>query len=238
MKYINTYNTQTEYSSDTTRLYPNVSYVKATQKVQWLKSDPTAIVTKFVTERPYQRAAITPSQQLFSSIKVDGESQTIGSGNLLYTFVTAGEHEVVYKLVNTSTLGNTAFASCGNMASITLPNTITTLDTSSLQGCTRLTSIIIPDSVTTINDYAFSNCTGLTSLTVPSSVTTVKQYAFSNCTGLTNITSLATTPPTIQSNTFANVPATCAIYVPAASVDAYKAASGWSERADYIQAIQ
>jgi len=44
-------------------------------------------------------------------------------------------------------------------------------------------------------------------------------------------------PPTLGSGALSNVPADCAIYVPSASVAAYQAASGWSARSAYIQAI-
>ena len=40
MKYINTYNTELEYTSDSTRVYPNVSYVKATNEVKWNRRNP------------------------------------------------------------------------------------------------------------------------------------------------------------------------------------------------------
>ena len=46
----------------------------------------------------------------------------------------------------------------------------------------------------------------------------------------------ATTPPTISSNTLGGLPATCIIYVPAGSVEAYQAKQYWSARAAYIQA--
>lgn len=41
-------------------------------------------------------------------------------------------------------------------------------------------------------------------------------------------------PPTIGSSTITGLAADCIIYVPAGSVDAYKAAQYWSARADYI----
>jgi hypothetical protein len=47
---------------------------------------------------------------------------------------------------------------------------------------------------------------------------------------------LATTPPALSANALNDAHA-CPIYVPAASVDAYKAASVWRWFADYIQAI-
>ena len=47
----------------------------------------------------------------------------------------------------------------------------------------------------------------------------------------------AETPPTIANSTITGLKADCIIYVPAASVDAYKAKQYWSARAAYIQAI-
>ncbi len=60
-----------------------------------------------------------------------------------------------------------------------------TIGDSAFAGCTSLTSITIPDSVTTIGNHAFSNCTSLTSITIPDSVTSIGDSAFYN-TGYTN----------------------------------------------------
>jgi hypothetical protein len=46
-----------------------------------------------------------------------------------------------------------------------------------------------------------------------------------------------TTPPTLEYEVFENNASGRKIYVPAASVDAYKAAEGWSEYADDIEPI-
>ena len=43
-----------------------------------------------------------------------------------------------------------------------------------------LASITIPDSVTSIGDYAFDGCTSLTSITIPDSVTSIGEGAFTN----------------------------------------------------------
>ncbi|MBR4379738.1 MAG: hypothetical protein IKP48_00590 [Bacteroidaceae bacterium] len=58
---------------------------------------------------------------------------------------------------------------------------------------------------------------------------------FSSCWRLTSITCLAINPPALGSDVFYKVPGT--IYAPATSVDAYKAADGWSNYASQIQAI-
>ena len=60
---------------------------------------------------------------------------------------------------------------------------------------------------------------------------------FKGCSGLESSTILATTPPTMGDfNIFSNTN-NCPIYVPTASVDTYKAASGWSTYESRIQAI-
>lgn len=53
--------------------------------------------------------------------------------------------------------------------------------------CTSLASVMIPNSVTSIGDYAFSNCTSLTSIEIPASVTSIGNSPFVRCTGLTGI---------------------------------------------------
>lgn len=91
--------------------------------------------------------------------------------------------------------------------------------------------------VTSIGSYAFSGCSGLTSVTIGNGVTSIGKFAFYDCHALTNITITATTPPTLANVNAFNNKNNCPIYVPAASVEAYKAATNWTSLADRIFAI-
>lgn len=91
------------------------------------------------------------------------------------------------------------------------------------------TDYSIPDGVTKIEDWAFYDCNKLTVMTIPSSVATIGEYALNFCTGLTELFVHAKTPPTVGTNAFINVNLAIPVYVPAASLDAYKAANIWQE---------
>ena len=132
------------------------------------------------------------------------ESVTIGSG------VTNIGREAFYlcrglKRINSDTDGV-----------FNLPNSVTSID-SAFSNCSSLTSVIIPNSVTSIGDSAFYDCTGLESVTIGNSVTSIGNDAFYLCSSLTNITSLATTAPTIQSQTFQYVKRGGTLTVPSGS---------------------
>ena len=132
-----------------------------------------------------------------------------------------------------TSIGYGAFSGCTSLALTELPAGVTSIGNSAFYGCTSIVSMKLPSGLTKINGYAFQNCTGLRDITIPGSVTTIEWLAF----GGTNlsITCLATTPPSITSYSFNGV---ISIKVPAACVDAYKAASGWNKYKDKITAIE
>ena len=134
-----------------------------------------------------------------------------------------------------------AFAACG-LYSITIPSTVSYvgLDSTFLEqgrvfrNCESLETVVFGNTVVIFGDYCFEGCTALRAVVLPA--TNGRYYGlFKGCTRLSSIRITATTPPDrVDSDTFNGVPTSCAIYVPAASVNAYKSASIWSARASHI----
>ena len=134
-------------------------------------------------------------------------------------------------------IGNRAFKGCTSLKNVTIPNNVTSISDAAFQECTSLSSITLSDSITRIGANLFAGDSNLKNVVVPSGVTEIDSGAFSGCTNMGSLTVLPTTPPTLEYpvNTFYSMGGT--IYVPAASLNTYKNASGWSVVASRIQAI-
>lgn len=137
---------------------------------------------------------------------------------------------------NVKTVGRMAFANAA-ITALTLNEGVEILGDGAFKSCQNLTSVTIPNSVKQlVGDTFYTN--NIKTLVIGSGVTSIGNMCFQRSSSVTGstITVLATTPPTLGNNAFYgwdNAP----IYVPAASVNAYKAASGWSSYASRIQAI-
>ena len=127
-----------------------------------------------------------------------------------------------------------AFCDCNSLTSVTIPDSVTSIERDAFQGCNSLTSVVIPDSVTLIEVSAFYECTSLTSVTIPDSVTLIKSSAFYHCTSLKEVYCKPTTPPAGDMFMFLDNASGRKIYVPTASVKAYKSAEYWK---DYSSSI-
>lgn len=95
-----------------------------------------------------------------------------------------------------------------------------------------LTEYSIPETVSAIGERVFCKLTTLKELTVPSEVVSIGKQSFAWNTGIRVLNIKGSNPPSVGVEAFAdnNLEKIVleAIYVPATSVDAYKAASGWS----------
>ena len=176
-----------------------------------------------------------------------------------YAFYKCTALESVQLPKNIQSIGNYAYAYCSSLTSIALPNSVTTMgdevfcmctslasaslsenltkiSMGTFDGCTALSSIIVPEGVKTIEARAFYQCKSLVSIELPSTVTFIDGVAFSLPisfeTALKTFTCHAILPPSLGNNVFeylepgANL---IRLYVPGASLEAYKAADQWKE---------
>ena len=128
-----------------------------------------------------------------------------------------------------TTIGGDAFRECSILEEINLPTGLTQLGTGVFLYCDALRTITVPEGVTKIGSDTFEFCPNLSSITFPSGLTEIGPWALKGAYNLASITCKATTPPSLGSEVFSGVNNSIPVYVPASSVEAYKAANGWSE---------
>ncbi len=124
-------------------------------------------------------------------------------------------------------IGNYAFYICRNLTSIAITSKVTSIGIGTFSYCTSLTDVTIPEGVLSIGEKAFSQCSKLTKVTIPKSVNSIGYSAFDGCTRLGSVYCKPTTPPNGANKMF--ITSGCKIYVPKASVAAYKAAYYWHD---------
>jgi hypothetical protein len=242
MKNIKTFNTESEYQSyitGGTAVLPNLSYVKGTDEVHTTRI-PSLTATIDVTQTTGATKILCIGVSKVSSIIIDDEKmEPMATG---YTFSTIGEHKVKYILKDNkipdgmfyrdggavrvtsvrmsnsiNEIGEYAFYSCRELIDIEIREGITSIGNQAFYECYGLSSITIPNSVTSIGWGAFQSCSGLTNVTIGNGVTTIGEFIFDNCSNLNSIVSLATTAPTISSDTFYNIKTNGTLMVPQGS---------------------
>ena len=163
----------------------------------------------------------------WAAVKSQGSLTDLDLAGATYTGTNAANIVYIEHLGGNSTL-----------QTLKLPQGVTGIGDESFIAFTALKSVVLPDGLTSIESYAFLRCSALTSITLPASLTSIGYRAFRNCRSLNTVTCLATTPPGLGGDVFSGCDALTAIQVPAESVDAYQAASEWSNYADKIVAIE
>ena len=135
----------------------------------------------------------------------DGNATITGCNNITSSLVIPSEidgHTVV-------AIGSQAFYKAANLASVSIPNSVTYIGSEAFNGCTKLASVNLPANLETLKRCAFQNCTALTEINIPASlnvasypfegcsnlktihfedgITQITNYLFAGCTGLTDI---------------------------------------------------
>ena len=156
--------------------------------------------------------------------------------NELIAFAPAGLTECVIPQEVTK-VGDYSFHMCRALVDVTIPSSVTDIAAWSFGYCTKLTSFTIPDSVTHIGRWAFGFCGALTTVNIGVGVTSMEEGAFNDCIKLTKVYCKPITPPTLGPVVFDGNAADRKIFVPSASLNAYKSAGYWDLYKESIFAL-
>lgn len=138
---------------------------------------------------------------------------------------------------NVETIGAYAFQRCSNLKSVTIGNGVTKWGATTyelgrtFEYCTSLTDVTISEGIKEICPEMFAYCTSLTEITLPASIENINIFDYKS--SIVAVYCKATTPPSFSRFYSAKLD-DLKIYVPTSSVNAYKAASGWSTYTDKI----
>ena len=150
-------------------------------------------------------------------------------------------------------LDNWCFSGCTSLKTISIPSSVTNLGQSCFENCSFLSSINIPSSVKEIGESCFAGCSALTSASIPKTLEIIKRatfkgcsmlkgitlgtwikeigsLAFASCKELSNIYCFASTPPSVDSNTFQDSYIDYAtLYIPKESMAKYQGTDVWKD---------
>ncbi|MBD5156644.1 MAG: leucine-rich repeat domain-containing protein [Butyrivibrio sp.] len=115
---------------------------------------------------------------------IDGVSVTVISD---HTFSGCGDLTSVTIPDSVTGIGDGAFEKCGSLTSVTIPDSVTDIGVFAFSFCGSLTSVTIPKGVTVISNGVFYDCSSLTGVTIPEGVTSIGNYAFEKCSSLTGV---------------------------------------------------
>ena len=171
-------------------------------------------------------------------IDLNGSTITFGddNSNFLYNDSKRQGRLLCAEIGTGASIGKKAFYQFRNLeACFNVP----ALPESAFEQCYSIGTLTCADSVSSVGSSCFYDCHSLKKIELPSGVNSFGASTFTNCFELHNLTLHNATPPTMTSLmspdnlSMSNL----TIYVPAESVDAYKAATNWSSYASKIQAI-
>ena len=170
-----------------------------------------------------------------SEVALPETLEEIGS----YVFSQCTALEKVHFPSGLKSIGNYAFDSCPSLAGeLNLPN-LEMIGNVAFRSdaITKIVSLgritVIPGS-NSYNNVIFAFCKQLSEVALPETLEEIGNYVFTQCTSLQAVLCHALTPPNLSSTCFSNTNSTFRIYVPDASVDAYKAATNWTTYAERI----
>ena len=157
-----------------------------------------------------------------------GETANYSYDKATHTLAISGKGEI-YDYDNGSNKAPWS-AYAGEIQKIAIESGIISVGYFAFYKCSSLTSLSVPATLKYIGLSAFEDCTSLTTLSLNEGLLIIEGSAFKNCKGITEVYCNAERVPKTNKTAFDGTPIESAtLYVPANSVEAYKASRPWSE---------
>ena len=160
-----------------------------------------------------------------ASIVIPNSVKSIGNAAFRYCTTLAS----VVLSEGLTSIGQFAFYGCYDLASITLPNSMTDIGDYAFSRCSSFKSVVIPDGVTSVGNGSFNSCSDLEFLTIGSGVQTFGWNVFEGTYALKTVICKIVEVPYVQFYFSGTVFADATLYVPAESIEAYKADYTWGQ---------
>lgn len=120
-----------------------------------------------------------------------------------------------------------------NLTSLIFNEGMKKIGISAFYHCDNISSIKLPEGIESLGSFAFSFC-NLSEIEIPASVTYIGGFTFAGCSGVRQITCHAVKVPETDTLAFDDIDVTIPVYVPGASIPAYKEAYEWEEFTNYL----
>lgn len=138
---------------------------------------------------------------------------------------------------NVKSIGNSAFHGDSALSSINISEDIESVGSGAFDGCSSMDveTISLP-KITEVEDNSFRGCASIRAFEIGSEVSSIGGDALKGCSSLERIITKTNAPSQIVGGALDDTN-NCPIYVPNASVEAYKTATNWVNYAPRIQSI-
>lgn len=101
------------------------------------------------------------------------------SGSIVGTADTVREAIIPEEIagVPVRSIGDLAFWFCGDLKTVSLPESLTRIETIGFNHCTGLTKVELPKQLTYLRRHAFYSCESLKEISIPDTVQTIEECA-------------------------------------------------------------
>ena len=182
------------------------------------------------------------------------------SGNTGGTFENCSLLESIILPETLESIGTSTFRGCTALTSINLPQSLKIIKTgvfnsivnalpeeinlpnlesleANFKDSTSIKRIVSLGTITQTPVDVFRGCSNLVKVILPETIKSIQNQAFYECTSLKSIIVNAITPPLLGANIIYGANSDVKFYVPDDSVEAYKAATNWSNLTNYIHPL-